>query len=41
MRTAVWGEGYGGRFEKLDNELLGIEGLSDAEVQDLVSSLAK
>lgn len=41
MRTAGWAEGYGGCFEKLDNELLGIEGLSDAEVQDLVNSLAK
>ncbi len=41
IRAAIWGEGYGSHFQKLDNELLGIGGMSDAEVQDLVSSLAK
>lgn len=41
LRAGIWGEGYGGHFERLDNELLGIKELSDAELQDLVNSLAK
>lgn len=41
IKLAVWGEGYGGHFEKLDNELLGIDEMSDAEVQELVNGLAK
>ncbi len=39
--ASICGEGYGTRFEKLDNELLGLEQMSDAEVQNLVNSLAK
>ncbi len=39
--ASICGEGYGSRFEKLDNELLGLEQMSDAEVQSLVNSLAK
>lgn len=39
--AAIWGDGYGGHFEKLDNELLGIKEMSDAEVQGLVNELAK
>lgn len=38
--ASIWGEGYGGHFEKLDNELLGVKGLSDGEVQDLVNGFA-
>lgn len=41
VKASIWGEGYGGHFEKLDNELLGIKEMSDTEVQDLVNSLAK
>lgn len=41
IKLSVWGEGFGGHFEKLDNELLGIEEMSDAEVQELVNGLAK
>lgn len=41
IRAAVWGEGYGSHFEKPDNELFGIKEMSEAEVQDLVNSLAK
>ncbi|MCJ1426140.1 hypothetical protein MMC29_004042 [Sticta canariensis] len=41
IKASIWGEGYGSRFEKLDNELLGIEGKSDAELEELVYSLAK
>ena len=39
--ASICGEGYGSHFEKLDNELLGLEQMSDAEVQSLVNSLAK
>lgn len=41
IKASIWGEGYGSHFEELDNELLGIEEMSDAEVQGLVDSLAK
>ncbi len=37
--ASICGEGYGSHFEKLDNELLGLEQMSDAEVQSLVNSL--
>ncbi|UKZ75709.1 hypothetical protein TrVFT333_003401 [Trichoderma virens FT-333] len=38
--SAVCGEGYGGDFSNLlDNELLGLKGLTDAEVRVLVESL--
>jgi len=40
LKAAIWGEGYGSHFPKLDNELLGVKGLSDAEVQDVVSGYA-
>ena len=39
-QAASFGEGYGSHFAKNDNALLGIEQMSDAEVQDLVDSLA-
>ncbi|KAK3988036.1 hypothetical protein QBC44DRAFT_382754 [Cladorrhinum sp. PSN332] len=35
--ATVYGEGYGGLFEKVDNELLGIKGLSDEEVGEIVA----
>lgn len=38
--AAIWGEGYAARFEKLDNELLGIEQMSGDEVQALVNRYA-
>lgn len=41
IRVSIWGEGYGCHFEKLDNELLGIAEMSDAEVQEMVNGLAK
>ncbi|KAF7503718.1 hypothetical protein GJ744_003343 [Endocarpon pusillum] len=41
LRAGIWGEGFGGHFSRPDNELLGIKEMSDAELQDLVSSLAK
>jgi NmrA-like family len=39
--AANWGNGYGGYFEKTDNELLGIKEMTDAELQALVDKLAK
>lgn len=36
--SSIWGEGYGGHFQDLDNNLLGIKEKSDEEVQALVNS---
>ncbi|KAI1456248.1 NAD(P)-binding protein [Annulohypoxylon moriforme] len=36
LKAAVWAEGYGGFFTKLDNDLLGIKQLTDAEVEEVV-----
>ena len=41
IKASIWGKGYGCNFEKLDNELLGIKEMSEAEAQGLVDSLAK
>ena len=41
IRTSIWGEGYDSHFKKTDNELLGVPEMSDAELQSLVTSLAK
>ena len=41
LKASIWGEGHGGHFEKLDNELLGLKQMSDAELQKLVNSLAE
>ncbi|KAI1499076.1 hypothetical protein F5X99DRAFT_420128 [Biscogniauxia marginata] len=40
IKAAIFGEGYGAHYETLDNDLLGIKGLSDAEVQDLLNRYA-
>ncbi|KAI0121944.1 NAD(P)-binding protein [Daldinia grandis] len=37
LRVAMWGKDYGGNFQKLDNELLGIKQLSPAEVEAIVA----
>ncbi|CAJ2508898.1 Uu.00g139240.m01.CDS01 [Anthostomella pinea] len=39
--AAVFGEGYGSQFQKLDNDLLGLKGMDEAEVQAIVDGLAK
>lgn len=39
--AAIFGEGYGCRFEKVDNELLGVKEFSDADIQNVVDGLAK
>ncbi|KAI0139396.1 putative oxidoreductase CipA-like protein [Hypoxylon sp. NC0597] len=41
IAVAIWGEGYGGHFPKVDNELLGVKELSDEELQSLIDSIAK
>lgn len=42
IKASVFGEGYGGDFAgKLDNDLLGVKELSDAEVQEIVNKFAK
>jgi nucleoside-diphosphate-sugar epimerase len=41
INASTWGEGYGNPFPKIDNDLLGIKEMTDAEVQALVDSLAK
>lgn len=33
VRVAVFQDGYGSRMEKLDNELLGVKGKTDADVE--------
>ncbi len=38
--TASMGEGYGGKLENTDNELLAIPEMTDAEVQAVVSQIA-
>ncbi|KAI1269537.1 NAD(P)-binding protein [Xylariaceae sp. FL1019] len=34
--TSIWGEGYGGHFEKVDNELLGLKEMTEAEAEAVV-----
>jgi uncharacterized protein YbjT (DUF2867 family) len=41
IKRAVWGEGYGGVFAKADNELLGIEMMSEQELQAVVREYGK
>ncbi|KAI1483699.1 hypothetical protein K445DRAFT_13575 [Daldinia sp. EC12] len=36
LKVAIWGKEYGGHFQKLDNELLGIKQLSPAEVEAII-----
>ena len=41
VKAAIFGEGYGSHFEKLDNELLGVKQLSDGELQAIIEKVAK
>ena len=38
IKRAVWGDGYGGDFQKTDNELLGIQCFSESDVSVLIKS---
>ena len=40
ITAAIWGEGYGAQFDKTDNDLLGVKGLSEEEVQAIVARYA-
>lgn len=40
ISSAIWGEGYGSNFE-VENDLVGVKELSDAEIQSLMEGLAK
>jgi hypothetical protein len=41
IKRAVWAEGYGGVFERVDDELLGIELMSKQELQAVVTEDGK
>jgi hypothetical protein len=41
IKRAVWGEGYGGVFAKVDNALLGIEMMSEQELQAVATEYGK
>lgn len=41
IKASIWGEGYGGFFEKTDNEVLAIREKSAAELQAIVDGLAE
>ncbi|KAI0401994.1 NAD(P)-binding protein [Xylaria palmicola] len=41
ISAAIWGEGYGSRFEKLDNELLGIKEFDEGDIEALIREVAK
>ncbi|KAI1427973.1 hypothetical protein F5Y12DRAFT_99693 [Xylaria sp. FL1777] len=39
--ASIWGEGYGGHFQKLDNELLGLGQFTEAEIEAVVAAATK
>lgn len=41
LLCAIYREGYGGYFEKLDNELLGIQELKDSDVLKLIKEISE
>lgn len=41
LMSAIFREGYGGLFQRLDNELLGIVELKETEVVELIREIAK
>lgn len=36
--TSIWGEGFGGNFQKLDNELLGLGQFTEADIEAVVDA---
>ncbi|KAI1347844.1 NAD(P)-binding protein [Xylaria sp. FL0043] len=40
ITASIWGREYGGKFEKLDNELLGIEEMDEEGIECLIKQLA-
>jgi hypothetical protein len=41
LLSAIFREGYGGHFQKLDNELFGIVGLKESDLVELIKEIAK
>ncbi|KAL9107804.1 MAG: hypothetical protein Q9227_007319 [Pyrenula ochraceoflavens] len=41
VKASIWGEGFGGWFEKVDNEMLGIPEMNDGELQAMVDGIVK
>lgn len=41
LYSAIFREGYGGHFQRLDNELLGIEELQESEIVEVIREVAK
>lgn len=41
LMSAVFREGYGGCFDKLDNQLLGIEEMKESDVVELIKKVVK
>ncbi|KAI0198431.1 NAD(P)-binding protein [Astrocystis sublimbata] len=41
IAAAIWGEGYGSKFDKLDNELFGIKGMSEDDIEVMIKDLAR
>jgi len=41
LKSAIFREGYGGHFQKLDNELLGIEELKESDLVELIKEVTK
>ncbi|KAI0452606.1 hypothetical protein F5B21DRAFT_331762 [Xylaria acuta] len=39
--ASIWGEGYGSHFQKLDNELLGVRELTEAEIEAVLAAATK
>jgi len=36
--VAIFGEGYGGSFEKVDNELLGLKGKTEKDIEEILKN---
>ncbi|KAJ5950197.1 uncharacterized protein N7479_008610 [Penicillium vulpinum] len=41
IKRAIWGQGLGGHFQQVDNSLLGIPEITEAEVSELLQNLLK
>jgi uncharacterized protein YbjT (DUF2867 family) len=41
IATSIWGDGYGGHFQKLDNELLGLKEFTETEIEEVVGAATK
>lgn len=39
LYSSIFGEGYGNLYPKLDNELVGLEGKTEADVEEIVKGV--